>query len=102
MSNGAIYGASGSAAGAAAVHAAIANAIKASGAIVKVENRDFLTLLDRAEKPLVVMAGKGFLSPSYKYLFSYKGLAFYTKSSEQLRLPISVELIMAKSIWIPS
>jgi hypothetical protein len=93
----------GGAGGAAAAHAAvIANAIKASGVIVRVENRDFLSLLDRAENPLVVMTEKSFFSPSHKYLFSYKGLAFYTKSSEPLRLPSKAELIAAKKIWIPS
>ena len=99
MSNGAI---SGGAAGGVATAVAIANAIKASGAIVKVESRDFMLLLDRADKPLVVMAGRGFFSPSYKYIFGYKGLAFYTKSSEPLRLPGNIELVAAKSIWIPS
>lgn len=94
MSNGAVI------AGAAAA-AAIANAIKASGAIVRVENGDFLTIIERAEKPLVVMKLKSFWSPSYKYISSHKGLAFFTKSAEPLRLPNDVELIMAKSINIP-
>ncbi len=90
----------GAAAGVAAA-AAIANAIKASGAIVRVENDDFLTIIKRAEKPLVVMKQKSFWSPSFKYISSYKGLAFFTKSAEPLRLPSDVELIMAKSISIP-
>ncbi len=90
----------GTAAGVAAA-AAIANAIKASGAIVKIENGDFLTIIERAEKPLVVMTQKSFWSPSYKYISSHKGLAFFTKSSEPLRLPSDAELIMAKSISIP-
>ncbi len=92
MSNGAVI------AGAAA---AIANAIKASGAIVRVENADFLTIIERAEKPLVVMKLKSFWSPSYKYISSHKGLAFFTKSTKALRLPSDAELIMAKSISIP-
>jgi hypothetical protein len=81
--------------------AAIADAIKASGAIVRVENKDFMTILDKAESPLVVMTQKGFLS-SYKYIFSYKGLAFFTKSAEPLKLPSDIELIMSKSISIPA
>lgn len=90
----------GAAAGAVAA-AAIANAIKASGAIVKVENGDFLSIMERAEKPLVVMTQKSFWSPSYKYISSYKGLAFFTKSPEPLRLPSDVELVAARSISIP-
>ncbi len=81
--------------------AVIADAIKASGAIVRVENDDFLSIIERAEKPLVVMKQIGFLSPSFKYISSYKGLAFFTKSAEPLRLPSDTELIMAKNISIP-
>ena len=80
---------------------AIADAIKASGAIVRVENDDFLSIIKRAEKPLVVMKQKSFWSPSFKYISSYKGLAFFTKSAEPLRLPSDTELITAKSISIP-
>jgi hypothetical protein len=94
MSNGATAGA--------AAQAAIANAIKASGAIVRVETKDFLSIIQRTQRPLVVMAGKGFWSPSYKYISSYKGLAFYTKSSGPLNLPGDTELVTAKSIYIPS
>jgi len=93
MSNGATA--------AAAAHAAIANAIKASGVIIRVENKDFLVIIERVEKPLVVMTEKSFWSPSYKYISSYKGLAFFTKSSEPLRLPSDVELVMAQKIYIP-
>jgi hypothetical protein len=81
--------------------AAIANAIKASGAIVRVENRDFLTIIQRTQKPLVVISVKSFWSPSYKYLSSYKGLAFYTKSRDPLNLPGDCELITCSSISVP-
>jgi len=81
--------------------AAVAQAIKASGAIVQVSPRDFLTILGKSERPLVVMAPGRFLAPKYQYLTGYKGLAFYTGSREALRLPENVELIEARSIWIP-
>ena len=90
--------AGGAAAGAAAV--AIANAVKASWAIIKVEPKDFISILERAENLLVVIADKSFWS-GYKYLTSYKGLIFFTKSSEQLRLPGNPEIIAAEKIWIP-
>jgi hypothetical protein len=92
--------AGGATAGAAAA-AAIANAIKASGAIIKVEPNDFLNVITRMKEPLVVMTEKSFWS-GYKYLSSYKGLAFYTKSNDKLNLPGDVELIAAQKIWIPS
>ena len=82
--------------------AAVAQAIKASGAIVQVSPRDFLTLLGKSERPLVVAARGRFLAPKHQYLTSYKGLAFYARSDEAIRLPQSVELIEARSIWIPS
>jgi hypothetical protein len=93
-------GYAGGAAGGAAAAAAVANAIKASGAIISVEPRDFLAIIGRNKNPLVVMTDKTFWS-GYKYLSSYKGLAFYTKSSEKLNLPGDVELVAAGKIWIP-
>lgn len=94
MTNGA-----GAAAGAAA---AIAQAIKASGAIVRVESNEFLAILSRAENPLVVYCEGGIFSKNYQYLTSYKGLAFYTKSQMPLTPPAGTELVTAKKIWIPS
>ena len=88
--------------GAVVVAAAVAQAIRASGAIVQVAPRDFLTLLGKSERPLVVVAPGRFFGPKYQYLTSYKGLAFYARSDEAIRLPQSVELIEAHSMWIPS
>ena len=89
------------AAGGAAVAAAIAQAIKASGVVVRVDPADFEIIMRKSEKPLVVYARGGFLSTNHQYLTSYKGLAFFTKSAEQIQLPFGTELIEAKKIWIP-
>ncbi len=78
------YGAGGSAAAAQA--AAIAQAIKASGAIVRVEPHDFMAILRKTKEPLVVMAKGGFMKPNYQYLTAYKGLIFFTKSAGALML----------------
>lgn len=93
------YAAGGAAAAARA--AAIANAIKASGAIVQVEPDDFLVILSKTSKPLVVFAEGGFLKTNYQYLTGYKGLVFYAKSTTPLQVPGDVELVAAKKIWIP-
>ena len=53
------------AAGAAAVAAAIANAIKASGVVVQVTPADFHTILSKIEKPLVLSAKGRFFSTNY-------------------------------------
>ena len=89
------------AAGAAAAAAAVANATKASGVIVRVSPENFLAILKRAESPLVVHASGGIFSTKYQYLTSYKGLAFYTKSPAPVELPRGTELVRAESIWIP-
>ncbi|MBI4303477.1 MAG: hypothetical protein HY665_03970 [Chloroflexi bacterium] len=88
-------------AAAAARAAAIAQAIKASGAIVRVQPDSFLTIVSKADSPLVVMAKGGFLKANYQYLTAYKGLVFYTKSPTELMLPGGIELVFADKIWIP-
>lgn len=88
-------------AGAAAGAAAGIMAIKASGAIVRVEPNEFIGILKRQPGALVVHATGGFFSTNYRYLTSYKGLAFYTKSHEPLDLPSGTELVQAKAIWVP-
>jgi hypothetical protein len=85
----------------AAAGAAIANATKASGVIVSVTPENFLAILKRVESPLVVHASGGIFSTKYRYLVSYKGLAFYTQSPAPLELPRGTELVQADRIWIP-
>ena len=101
MSAGGASGASGAGTAAAAA-AAIAQAIKASGVIVRVEPGDFLAILEHQEGPLVVHATGGFFNTNYQYLTSYKGLAFFTKSDTPMNLPAGTELVQAKKIWIPA
>ncbi|RKY10581.1 MAG: hypothetical protein DRP65_06395 [Planctomycetota bacterium] len=95
MTNGA-YGTT----GAGAAMAAIANAIKASGAIVRLEPQDFLDILARVAEPLVVYSPSGLLT-RHKYLTSYKGLVFFAASKQLLPIPESAEIIHAKKIWVP-
>ncbi|HPU01781.1 MAG: hypothetical protein GX890_06260 [Firmicutes bacterium] len=85
----------------AAAAAAIAQAIKASGAIVRVLPEDFRRIVDKVEQPLVVVSVGRFLGTTYHYLTSYKGLIFYTRSREQLLLKGSTEYVHARSIYIP-
>ena len=87
--------------GAAAAAAAIAQAIKASGVLVRLDPAEFSKILSRVPDPLVVAATGGLFRTNYQYLMGYKGLAFYTKSAEALQLPAGAEVIAAKSIWTP-
>ncbi len=82
--------------------AAIADAIKASGAIIHVEPDDFEAILEKTEAPLVVCAAGGVFTTKYYYLTAYKGLIFYTKTQTPLALPPKTELIEARKIWVPS
>ena len=88
------------AAGAGAAAAAIAEATKASGVLVKLEPEEFAKLLTRVKDPLIVIAEGGFFGENYQYLVSYKGLAFYTKSADELALPSAAEVVRADRIWI--
>jgi hypothetical protein len=90
-----------SAAGAAAVAAAIAQAIRASGVLVRVSPDDFQQVLRKGEQPLVIYAKGGLFSTNHQYLTSYKGFAFFTKSATEIILPSGTETIVAKKIWIP-
>ncbi len=91
----------GGAAGAAAAHAAMVQAVKASGVLVRVEPDAFIRILEKNRNSLVVTAPGGFWSKGYQYLTSYKGIAFHTKSITELILPGDVEIVAARQIWMP-
>jgi hypothetical protein len=86
---------------AAAAAAAIARAIKASGTIVRVESKEFESILARQSGLLVVTAEGGLFATKYQYLTSYKGLAFFCESSTALNLLSGHEVVVAQKIWIP-
>jgi hypothetical protein len=88
-------------AGAAVAAAAIAQAIKASGVLVRVEPDEFIKIAGRTKAPLVIAAKGGFFRTYYTYLTSYKGFAFYARSKVPLQLPRDTELVGARGIWIP-
>jgi hypothetical protein len=67
--------------GGAAYAAAIADVIKASGTIVRVEPEDFEGILRKTERPLVIIAEGGLFSTKYQYMTSYKGFVFLTKTT---------------------
>jgi hypothetical protein len=87
--------------GAAAYAAMMARATKASGVIVRVTPADFLTILARSEVPLIIVAQGGVFKKHHQYLTSYKGLAFYTRSTDAFELPRKAEVVVAEKIWIP-
>jgi hypothetical protein len=86
----------------AAIAAAMAQAIKASGAVVQVTPETFLRLVGRQEEPLVIRAAGGFLGSRWRYLTSFRGFVFFAKSAQPLPLPGRAEVFEAKRIWVPS
>ena len=81
--------------------AAIRKAIKASGVVVHVEPEEFSNILRKVDQPLIVYSPPRMLMRRHQYLTSYKGLAFFTKSAQQIDLPRNVEVVIAKSLWMP-
>lgn len=95
------YAPVGAAGAGAAQAAAVAVAIKASGGIVELKSEDFIKLLNRADKPLVVTAEGGLFTKTNRYITNYRGMFLYTKSKQPLRLPSGAELVVAEKIWVP-
>lgn len=88
-------------AGATAAAAAVAQAIKASGAIVHVDPDEFRKLLRQNPEGLVVHALGGLFSRQHKYLMGYKGLVFHTSTGDPISLPGTFHVVEAGKIWIP-
>lgn len=86
---------------AAAIAAMIANAVKASGTVVRIEPEEFVKILKKIEAPLVIYAEGGMISTNYQYLVSYKGFAFFTKADDPIELPKKTEVVVTDKIWIP-
>ena len=84
-----------------AAQAAIANALKASGVVVRLEPSEWMSILKRTDAPLVVIGTGGVFRKHVQYLTSYRGLAFFTTSRDPLVLPGRAEIVSAKSISIP-
>ncbi len=82
-------------------YAAVVNAVKACGTLVRVEPEEFLKILGFQENPLVVRSVGGLFAVSFKYLTTYRGLAFHCKSQTELRLPAEAELINATKFSMP-
>lgn len=79
----------------------IMQAERVTSLLVRMEPAEFSKILFRMKDPLVVIVEGGVFSTHYHYLISYKGLPFYTKSDEQLRLPPGAEVVEAEGITIP-
>ena len=84
-----------------AYHHQMLNAVKACGTLVTVGPIEFMAILGRTDSPLVVWAQGGVFRKHYKYVTSYRGLAFYCKSETPLEMPFEAEMIAANKISMP-
>lgn len=82
--------------------AAIAEAVRASGAIVQLKPEGFSEILRKSENPCVVVAAGGIFGKKHDYMTSYKGLCFYCRSVEPLQLPTRAEVVHAARMWMPN
>ena len=76
-------------------------AIKASGAIVRVEPDEFKKLLSQNRDGLLVHSAGGLFGSRHNYVMGYKGLVFQTSADEALTLPVTLQVVEAKKIWVP-
>ena len=88
-------------AGAGAAIIAMQTGAKVFGALVKVEPEDFMQILARTEKPLIVAGTAGVFTTKYRYLTPYKQFIFYCVTRMPLELPHDAEFVNAKTILVP-
>ena len=94
-------GANMAAAGAASAAAAAIRALKSWGVVVAVEPGQFLEILRRVERPLIVCWKGGIFRTKYRFATSYRGFVFSTETTNLLNLPDGAELVLANKMWLP-
>jgi len=77
------------------------NALRMSGAFIRIDVQDFQNILHKAEGLLVIESKTGIFSNTFLYLTSYKGFICYCKTKEQLGVPGSHEKIYASQVSLP-
>jgi len=72
-------------------------AVLGAGCVIFLEREEFIDVLKKQEKPLVVCSLKGTFRNLYTYLTSYRGLLFAHKAKSPIPLE-GYELINAEAI----
>lgn len=76
-------------------------AVKSFGILVKLSHNDFLALVEKDANALILKTRSKMWFFGYRYLISYKGFAFYTNSTLELKLPKDREIMLIDRIVIP-
>ena len=79
----------------------LAQAVKATAGLIRIDAAEFQNILNRTENPIVVIAEGGFFSKSTRYLTSYRGFILYTQTRDPLHIPGRAEILRARSLWLP-
>lgn len=74
--------------------------LRATGMIVLVEPQEFVAVVAKMNKPMVILA-EGALSMTFRYVTVYKDMIFFSKSEAPVSFANEVELIRARKIWLP-
>lgn len=69
--------------------------------IVTVENDEFMRLVKQANDPMIIHQIPGWFSGQNRYLLTYRGVTFYTRSKEELSISKNAEVITAKYFYVP-
>lgn len=86
---------------AAAQSAAIAQAVGAMGALVRVDEAGFHAILARSETPLVLSAPPyGLFRKTHRYATSYRGFIFITDTKQPITFGRMLELVEVKYIGV--
>jgi len=65
--------------------------------VVETEPEDFMSVISKSEKPLVITVSSGVMKKEYKYLTTCRGLIFFTRSKTPLELPPGIDVVVAKN-----
>ena len=71
------------------------------GIVISVETDEFMRLMKQAGNALIIHQQPSWWQTYNRYLMSYRGMAFYTRSKEELSISKYAEVIAAKNFYVP-
>lgn len=71
------------------------------GIVISVENDEFMRLMKQANDVIVIHQKPTWWQSYNRYLMSYRGMTFYTRSKEELVISKYSEVVTAKHFYAP-
>ena len=72
-----------------------------SSVVISVETDEFMRLLKEAGNPVVIHQPSKWWQPYNRYLLTYRGMTFYTRTKEELVISKYADTVQAKSFYVP-